>query len=195
MAHFHLLVPVHVSVLLILIHSNLSTTATLRTEESGHYAEVAINNFFGGEYNMLIILSSCLLYLILVIQSYIIYREKNTQKNFNNVLNQNVNMTKQARFTTFSIIILDNNIFKICLVQQDKWKTNQNMIAMINHQIECTIQIKFHDHFSVTEKIGHSRAVILAMHYFGHALVAVAVVERFKQKSVYRLSTATKGLL
>ena len=195
MAHFHLLVPVHVSVLLILIHSNLSTTATLRTEESGHYAEVAINNFFGGEYNMLIILSSCLLYLILVIQSYIIYREKNTQKNFNNVLNQNVNMTKQARFTTFSIIILDNNIFKICLVQQDKWKTNQNMIAMINHQIECTIQIKFHDHFSVAEKIGHSRAVILAMHYFGHALVAVAVVERFKQKSVYRLSTATKGLL
>ena len=66
------------------------------------------------------------------------------------------------------------------------------MIAMINHQ--CTMQIKFHDHFSVAEKIGHSRAVILDMCYFGHALVVVAVVERFKQESVYRLSTGTKGV-
>ena len=109
----------------------------------------------------------------------------------NNILNQIVK-TKQVRFTTFTIIILDNNIFKICLVQQDKWKTNQNMIAMINHQ--CAIQIKFHDHFSVAEKTGHSRAVILAMRYFGHAFVAVAVVERFKQESVYRLSTGIKGV-
>ena len=32
------------------------------------------------------------------------------------------------------------------------------------------------------------------MRYFGHALVAVAVVERFKQESMYRLSTGTKGV-
>ena len=44
-------------------------------------------------------------------------------------------------------------IFKICLLQQDKWKTNQNMIATINHQ--CTIQIKFHHHSLVTENTGH----------------------------------------
>ena len=101
-------------------------------------------------------------------------------------------MTKQARFTTFTISILDNNIFKICLVQQEKWKTNQNMIATINHQ--CTIQIKFHDHSSVAVKTGHCQEVILAMRCFGHALVAVAVLERFKQESVCRLSTGTKGV-
>ena len=67
------------------------------------------------------------------------------------------------------------------------------MIATINHQ--CTIQIKFHHHSLVTEKTGHCLEVILAMRYFGHALVAVAVVERFKQESMYRLSTGTKGVV
>ena len=33
------------------------------------------------------------------------------------------------------------------------------------------------------------------MRYFGYALVAVAVVERFKQESMYRLSTGTKGVV
>ena len=42
-----------------------STMATLGTEESGHYAD----------HNMFVVLSSCVLYPIMVIQSEIIYRE------------------------------------------------------------------------------------------------------------------------
>ena len=45
---------------------------------------------------MFIVLSSCLLYPIMVIQSY---RDRlKYTKNLNNVLNQNVNVTKPARF-------------------------------------------------------------------------------------------------
>ena len=42
-----------------------NTMATLGTEESGHYAD----------HNMFVVLSSCVLYSIMVIQSEIIYRE------------------------------------------------------------------------------------------------------------------------
>ena len=46
---------------------------------------------------MFIVLSSCLLYPIMVIQSYITFRDKiHTQKNMNNVLSQNVNVTKKG---------------------------------------------------------------------------------------------------
>ena len=41
----------------------------------------------------------------------------------NTVLNQNVNVTKRARFATFAMSIVD----KLCLLQQCKWnKTKQN---------------------------------------------------------------------
>ena len=48
------------------IQSNLSTTATLETEESGRYGQVRgtiYDNFFIRVYNMFIVLSLCLLYL------------------------------------------------------------------------------------------------------------------------------------
>ena len=46
---------------------------------------------------MFIVLSSWLLYPIMVIQSYITFRDKiHTKKNMNNVLSQNVNVTKKV---------------------------------------------------------------------------------------------------
>ena len=49
------------------------------TEESGRYGEVArvLYDKFWGEYMFFFVLSSCLLYaIVLVIQSYILYRDK-----------------------------------------------------------------------------------------------------------------------
>ena len=44
----------------------------------------------------------------------------------NTVLNQNVKVTKRARFATFAMSIVSN----LCLLQQYKWnKTKQNTIA------------------------------------------------------------------
>ena len=43
---------------------------------------------------MFIVLSSCLLYIIMSIQLQIIYREMKYVHNLNNVLNENVNVTK-----------------------------------------------------------------------------------------------------
>ena len=57
----------------------------------------------------------CMCTIIMLIQSYIMYRYK-MHKNLNYVLNQNVNVTKQARFATFAITMLDN----FCLLQQYK---------------------------------------------------------------------------
>ena len=56
---------------------NLSTMATLETEEGGHCGEVGvllylfycIFFFFSGEYNIFVVPSSCSLWLIMVIQS------------------------------------------------------------------------------------------------------------------------------
>ena len=48
----------------------------------------------------------------------IIYTEY-TEKNLNNILNQNVNVTKRAKFATFAISIVDN----LCLLQKYKWNT------------------------------------------------------------------------
>ena len=57
-------------------------------------------------------LSSCLLYPIMVIQSYIMFRNKiPIQKKLNNFLNQHVNVKVTSRFATFAISIVVN----ICL--------------------------------------------------------------------------------
>ena len=48
----------------------------------------------------------------------IIYTEY-TEKNLNNILNQNVNVTKRAKFATFAISIVDI----LCLLQKYKWNT------------------------------------------------------------------------
>ena len=57
---------------------------------------------------MFIVLSSCLLYPIVVI--YNNYIEIKHTKNLKNVLNQNVNVTKRARFVAFAIhvSVVDN---------------------------------------------------------------------------------------
>ena len=66
--------------------------------------------FFFKEYNMLIMLSSCLGYLIMVTQSHIIIiQRQNTQKHLNDALNQNANMTRRARYATFTLRIVDNS--------------------------------------------------------------------------------------
>ena len=60
-------------------------------------------------------LNSCLrLYLIMIIQSYIIYSNK-IDKKLNNVLNANVKVTKPAKLATFAISIVDN----LCLLQRN----------------------------------------------------------------------------
>ena len=46
-----------------------------------------------------------------IIYNNLLYRDKKMQKNLNNVWNQNVNVTKRASFTTFSISMADD----ICL--------------------------------------------------------------------------------
>ena len=59
---------------------------------------------------MFIVLSFiCLPYPIMVIQSYMIYRDKIHKKNLNNVLNQNVKaVKKRARLATLVMSIVDN---------------------------------------------------------------------------------------
>ena len=79
---------------------------------------VIIYAIFFREYNMFIVLNSCLLSpIMIIIQSKIIYRDK-IRKNLiqNYVLSQNVNVTKRERFETFAISIVDNS----CFLQQDK---------------------------------------------------------------------------
>ena len=72
--------------------------ATVGKEESGCCGEVV----FFREYNMFIVLISCLLHLGGVIHSYVMMIEIKYTKNMNNVLNQNVNVTKRAWFATFA---------------------------------------------------------------------------------------------
>ena len=60
------------------------------------------------------------MYLIMVIQSYIIMTiEIKYTRKLNNVLNQNVKVTKLPRLLTFAISIIDN----LCLLQQYKWNS------------------------------------------------------------------------
>ena len=64
---------------------------------------------------MFTVLSSCLLYPIIEIQSYIIRIRDKIHKNLN-VLNQTVDGTKRAKFAAFARGIADN----LCLLQQYK---------------------------------------------------------------------------
>ena len=65
--------------MLLRLQSNrLHNGHVMGTEESGRYGEVGVlyDNFLG-EYMFFFVLSSCLLYpIVLVIQSYILYRDK-----------------------------------------------------------------------------------------------------------------------
>ena len=57
--------------------------------------------FFFGKYDMFVVLSLCFQYPIMVIQSYITFRDKIHKKYMSNVLNQNVNVSKREGFATF----------------------------------------------------------------------------------------------
>ena len=69
---------------------------------------------------------------------------------------------------------------------------SQSTITAINHQRDK--RINFHDH-SLLSRQSLKKFSLLSRGYFGswgHALVAVAVVERFKQEPMYGLSAGTK---
>ena len=80
------------------LRSNLSTKATLRTEESGHCGDVAVmgrkgcymsNTFLGSTTSFFFVLSSFLMCpIITAIQSYVMYKKIKYTKSFNYVLNQ-----------------------------------------------------------------------------------------------------------
>ena len=95
-------------------------------------------------------------------------------RNLNNVLNQNVNMTKWKG--------VRNICYKHCrqfMLTASEWmKHNQNTIAVINHH---AIWIKFCDHSWPFCQLVKKRWPLLRGYFgsWGHSLVAVAAVERW----------------
>ena len=108
----------------------------------------------------------------------------------NNVLNQTFNATKRARFATFAISILD----KFAVLQQCKWNTIKIRLPRLIINAPCGSNfMTILDFF-----ISRCKKWPLSRGYgsWGQALVAVAVavavVERDKQESMYGLSAGTK---
>ena len=58
-------------------------------------------------------------------------------KSLNYVLDQNVNVTKQAKFATFAISIVEN----FCLLRSSINETQsiENTIAVIDHKVTCHV--------------------------------------------------------
>ena len=110
-------------------------------------------NFFK-EYNMFIVLSSCLLYPIMsIICNHKWYTERwDTQNNLNNVLNENVNVTKWTS-------IVDN----LCLLQQYKlMEHNQKTIPWLVINVPYgSIFVTIPDFFISYWKTGRCWEVIL----------------------------------
>ena len=103
-------------------------------------------------------------------------------------MNQNVNVTKQAKFAALARRITDN----LCLLQQYKWNTIKIGLPrlIINAPYGSSSMIIL-DFF-----ISRRKNWPLFTGYFGswgHALVAVAVEETFKQESLCRLSPETEN--
>ena len=92
----------------------------------------------------------------------------------NNVLNQNLNETKRARFTTFAISIVDN----LYLLEQCKCNTIKIPMPrlIINVPYESSFVTILDFFISNWEYWPLSRCFFGS---WGHALVAVAVVERW----------------
>ena len=85
-------------------------------------------NFFR-EYNIFIVLISCLLHSIMVLQSYIIHCSDKIHKKSNNLFESKcLDVTKRARFAAFAISIVDN---LCCLLQQFKWSTIKIQLTWI----------------------------------------------------------------
>ena len=127
---------------------------------------------------MFIVLSSCLLYLILVI-IYIKYIEIKYTKNLN-VLNQNVNITKRARFATFAKSIVDNCF---CLLQQYNWNT-------IKIRLPQLINALYGSNFMTILDFFISRCKNWP---WLRGFLTGAVAERFKQESVWALRRDKRG--
>ena len=103
-------------------------------------------------------------------------------------MNQNVSVTKRAKFAALARRIADN----LCLLQQYKWNTFKIGLPrlIINAPYESSSMIIL-DFF-----ISRRKNWPLFTGYFGswgHALVAVAVEETFKQESLCRLSLETEN--
>ena len=75
-----------------------------------------------------------------IIYNNLLYRDKKMQKNLNNVWNQNVNVTKRASFTTFSISMADD----LCLRQMYRWNTIKTWLPRLI--INALHGSKFQDH-------------------------------------------------
>ena len=95
-------------------------------------------------------------------------------KSLNYVLNQDVDVTKRARFATFATFILDY----LCLLQQDKWNKIKIWLPRL------ILSVPYRSNFMTIldfficrwkKKNGRCREVILAV----GDTVAVAVVERW----------------
>ena len=97
-------------------------------------------------------------------------------------------MTKQAKFVALARRITDN----LCLLQQYKWNTIKiGLLRLIINASYGSSSMIILDFF-----ISRRKKWLLFTGYFGswgHALVAVAVVETFKQESSYRLSLETEN--
>ena len=103
------------------------------------------------------------------------------------MLKQNVSVTKRAKFAALARRIADN----LCLLQQYKWNTIKIGLPrlIINAPYGSSSMII---HFFISRR----KKWLLFTGYFGswgHALVAVAVEETFKQESLWRLSLETEN--
>ena len=76
---------------------------------------------FFREYNIFIVLISCLLNSIMVIQSYKNHRRDKIHKKTSNFFESKcLDVTKRARFAAFAVSIVDN----LCLLESEyKWST------------------------------------------------------------------------
>ena len=95
-------------------------------------------------------------------------------KSLNYVLNQDVDVTKRARFATFDTFILDY----LCLLQQYKWNKMKIRLARLISNVPCRSNFMTILDFFICrwkKKTGRCREVILAV----GDTVAVAVVERW----------------
>ena len=116
------------------------------------------------------------------------YPCKESDDEGHHVLNQNVNVTKRAKFAALARRITDN----LCLLQQYKWNTIKlGLLRLIINAPYGSSSMIILDFF-----ISRRKNWPLFTGYFGswgHALVAVAVEETFKQESLCRLSLETEN--
>ena len=111
------------------------------------------------------------------------YPCKESDDEGHHVLNQNVDVTKRAKFAALVRRIADN----LCLLQQYKWNTIKIGLPWLIVNAPSGSSSMIIRDFSISGRKNWP----LSTSYFGswgYASVAVAVVETFRQDSLYRLS-------